>query len=278
MKLYIEYDLSNKSGKGKFLSRLVPELEKLDVYMTPNWDSADVALGLTYWRKPFSGIPKVLRMDGIHLEKGKRAKYRNKLSSDAINESYAVIWQSNFCKRMGHKYLNIELPTKEYVIFNGDNPDNYKKKESLGKGILLCAKWCRGDGTLRKHKRLKETLKAVCKYANKRNEVVYVVGKVDRHRYYGNNPTYCGHLDDKNLAMMYRSCRVMVYMPKYDWCPNTVVEALCSGLPVLTNEGHGVSEIVPKMFLCEDINNLVKLDLLLKNDVFFNAALLLLPI
>lgn len=53
-----------------------------------------------------------------------------------------------------------------------------------------------------------------------------------------------GHLNRQQLAQTMRSCHVYTHLAENDPCPNVVIEALASGLPVLYKESGGPPELV----------------------------------
>jgi glycosyltransferase involved in cell wall biosynthesis len=53
-----------------------------------------------------------------------------------------------------------------------------------------------------------------------------------------------GVLNRSNLAAAYRSCRVLLTFSRNEACPNHVLEALASGLPVLFEDSGATSELV----------------------------------
>lgn len=53
-----------------------------------------------------------------------------------------------------------------------------------------------------------------------------------------------GHLDRGDLATAMRTCDVFLHLARNDACPNVVLEALASGLPVLYRDSGGTPELV----------------------------------
>lgn len=53
-----------------------------------------------------------------------------------------------------------------------------------------------------------------------------------------------GHLDRQEMAIALRSCDLFLNLSENDPCPNVVLEALASGLPVLYKNSGGVPELV----------------------------------
>lgn len=242
MKLFLDYEL-NESGKGKFLQRLIPALAMIGVETCYKEKGCDVALGLSKWRdKP--DMPRVLRIDGVHLRDGKKERWRNKSIRKGIKQSHAVIFQSKFAQRIVKKHLKVK-PKKEYVIYNGVNPKNYTTTSpvvSYEENYLMSARW--GTG---KHERKSKRQKEHIRYAEEHPDIhFWLAGETDRK--FPSNVTKLGWLEDSELRRYQYLCSHFVYLVKTDWCPSGVVEAIMAGCKIIYN---------PK---CEAVKELCNLD------------------
>jgi len=115
MRVFWQYD-PNDTGKGKFTKRLLPELEKLGVKIKYRPDHCDLTISYTRFRKESGNLPKVLRVDGVHMIRGKRWVARDDFIIKSINKADAVIWQSSFCKRIITEMYPAR-PKKDFIIF-----------------------------------------------------------------------------------------------------------------------------------------------------------------
>jgi len=254
MKIFIEYDLKNESGKGKFIQRLTKQWDKMGVEYSDTESGCDVRFAITRYRTK-SKLPTVIRIDGAHAEfnvdsiknKSERKKtlknlaWKNSITASDISRSEAVIWQSEFCRMMG-KHIFKKNAKREYVIFNGDNPDDYKRNPQNDgfKRVIMSARWKH-----RKHKRLKEMLQIANMYLKKNDKVMfYIAGDNDVKYEKHNNIVMLGHLGMETLKDLLCKCDCMLNIAYFDWCPNAVVEALVAGLPVICSNQGGVPEIV----------------------------------
>ena len=237
MKLFIEHE-EDITGKMKFIGKLIPELEKLGVKIVPKNVPADICLALTHFRGKFKG-PRVIRIDGVHFTNDKHSSWNNGRMRDDIKKSKAVIYQSPWCKLMGNKILKFKHK-REYVIFNGANPDDYKIAVEMEDTphILMSANW---KGKI--HKRLKEMcdIAAECPQYN-----FWVAGRHEMELKAAPNITQLGHLDEEDLRGYISGADVMFNLAYYDWCPNAVVECLVAGLPVVYADGTGLGDLVGK--------------------------------
>ena len=205
MKLFIQYPKDNQTGKGRFFQRIVPHLEALGVKCFYENDKCDITIAPIRFREKTKGIPRVLRVDGIHLFGAKRG--RNEIIEHDLRKADAVIWQSEFSRRMATGIFGF-TPKTEAVIFNGANPIPRRPEKSEMLRIIMSAKWI-SDGELRPHKRLKEMLEMVREYGQKRNIRCWVAGKTDMH---AEPPIIMlGHLDEKRLNDYLAMSDVMLY-------------------------------------------------------------------
>ena len=260
MKIYIEYDLANESGKGKFLARLTKEWSRTgEVKYSSKPNGCDARLCLTRFRTK-SKLPTVLRIDGAHNEaaKGKKKRrveaslrWKNKETGNSIKGSKAVIYQSDYCRKMGHAIFGAKAK-REYVIFNGADPAEFKQREVGTKNVIMMAYWKN-----RPHKRLAEMVAVARQYTEIDPEArFYVLGETECPPIAPKNLTYCGHLNRDQIAEHLSKAACMLNISYADWCPNAVVEALVAGVPVICTKGHGVSEIVNQSGIVLDIDDI----------------------
>jgi len=264
MNVYVEYDLKNQSGKGKFIQRLTREWDKMGVKYSGSPEGCTVRLALTRFRTQ-SKLPTVLRIDGSHnefnleyakyklskKEAKKKLEWKNHLVAENIKKAKAVIWQSKFCKREGRKTFGVK-PRKDYVVFNGTDPADYGARcaGSTIRKVLMMAKWA-----YRPHKRLKEMVAIAREYKSKDATVEFHI--------YGTNdfgdlgvPWIINHgqTEEADLRKALPTFDCMLNLAYYDWCPNAVVEALVAGVPVICANGTGVEEIVKDCGICVNID------------------------
>ena len=220
------------------LQRLIPALAKIGVETRFKENHCDVALGVSKWRtKP--NMPRVLRVDGVHLRDGKKERWRNKNIRKSIKQSHAVIFQSKFAQKTVKKRLGVQ-PLKEYVIFNGANPADYEGAFMNGINVISSAKWCHRNGW-RKQKKLKTVIKVAKRMPHVK---FFVAGKMYKPQKSADNLTFLGYLEEAELRKYLRSADVMFYPASMDWCANAVIEAICAGCPVVGTSEHGVTELI----------------------------------
>jgi glycosyltransferase involved in cell wall biosynthesis len=189
-------------------------------------------------------LPSVLRVDGVHFRRGPKERWRNEQIRKAIKKSDLVIFQSEFAKKTVTKTLGI-VPRRTRVIHNGARvedyiglkvPSGYREQKC---NVLMAARW--GD---RESKNLKGHL-LVAKEMEGTGVHFWLAGETSKKIRDTENMTVLGKLDDKELRPHQAHADCMLYIPKWDWCSNAVIECLVAGTPVLTRKKiEGVSELV----------------------------------
>lgn len=243
MRVWIQYKRGDETGKGKFLQRLMPALERLGVTCQDNPKHADVALGILRWRDEVpKGMPKVLRVDGCYLWSTKRTLWRNKLQRKSIKESDGIIWQSEFCRRVVPAILNVKV-AREHVIFNGADPAAYDCLEPLPMAtrynVVCGARW---EG--RPNKRLEDCLTIARGVTSACEAFTFWFAGMGTEGIQAERVHGFGHLGEAQLRRLLASSDVMLNLSYADWCPNAVVEALAAGCQVVCNNETGAAELV----------------------------------
>jgi glycosyltransferase involved in cell wall biosynthesis len=246
MRLFINYKL-NQTGKGKFLQRLIPALESISVECRFKEKGCDICLHIAWekYDRKFK-IPQIVRIDGLSFDKGDQSiSLSRKLISTAIAESKGVIWQSQFSKYILSPMLKYDSGKKETIIFNGANPHDYDiepVKSGFNFNVIMSGHWYKGRD--RGNKRLRDMLEIAEIYTySVKNACFWVAGETQLK---SNNPQikFLGHISEKLLRHYLKMADCMLYLAYYDWCPNSVVESLVAGTPVICSNGTGVEELV----------------------------------
>lgn len=219
--------------------------------MEPHWKSrghvildhpqgCDVQLSLVRIEKN-NGLPVTLRIDGIYYDLDTNYKDRNSSISASNSAADAVIYQSNYSKDLCEKFLN---PRKEgsicKVVYNGIDPCwNAERKQHDGVNIVVISKW-------RRLKRLKEIIDLFLEFLKiTPNSTLHILGKL-----HDNKPVkhtkiiYYGMVDRDVVRNILTIADFSLHLCKRDSCPNSVVEIIAAGVPVITtNKCGGATEI-----------------------------------
>jgi glycosyltransferase involved in cell wall biosynthesis len=199
------------------------------------------------WQRPY-----VLRVDGISFDLALGAEEldrRNNPIFDGIDSATGVIFQACFCRDLIARFHR--LPACPYTIIpNGVDidifsPRGINHRDSLGIPMesvvfMSSAKW-------RAHKRLDAVIKAFVQFQEISGKSAYLVvlGALDKVPDGIPDRVYLiGHVSSDDLPAWYRSADLFLFLSWLDYCPNTVVEALACGLPVVCTNQGGTRELV----------------------------------
>jgi len=226
MKIFID------NGKEHVLiKRMLPIWKKLG-HIFSNPGDADVLLCNIRLANRKLNIPKVQRLDGIYYDLATNYNQRNSAISSTHGMVDGTIYQSYSCKAQAEKYL---MPRKKSavcrIIYNGIE-ENWcgKHKRMDDFHIVIAAKW-------RRHKRLKETIDIFLKFLKKfPDSYLHILGDIIENKKIKNKHIiYYGHLSHSSMASIFQKSDCSIHLSKRDACPNSVVEAIGAGMPVITS-------------------------------------------
>ena len=158
---------------------------------------------------------------------------RNAKLAVQASGSDGVVYQGEFCRRAYQTVLGISQ--RYAVIPNGADPKEFLPRSPSG-NILANAKW-------RPHKRLD----AICEgYSRARRNGfsgdLIITGTPER-RIDGDGIRYIGWQDSSQLRSLLSSAAATVHLTWLDWCPNSMVESVVAGCPVVYTDSGGHTEI-----------------------------------
>lgn len=238
-----------KTGKGFFCLRLGKILSSLGHELIENPEIPhDVSLHLAKIRRKSGGGKKILRLNGVCHNNDLNIKSQNKGLVKALRCADGVIYQSQFSKSLCDRYLGT-FDGPNTIIYNGADPDfytNIKPAELKNKNNFISAsRW-------RPHKRLRDIIESF-RQATIEDSCLYIAGDLSKsgltkneiHKYFAaDDLVHLGRIDQKTLGSYLKSSRAFIHLCWFDNCPNAVVEAICAGVPVISNNVGGTPEIV----------------------------------
>lgn len=248
MKVYLPVR-GTKTGKGKFITKLSKFLPKYNIEVGNNpLEKYDIALHVINKDNNIISKKHIIRLDGIYFDSTNR-------SGDAVNISICkhrnkcdgVIYQSKFSEKMCNKYLG-EFNGKSIIIPNGDDPLEYESIEGVEtskKAFLAFSNWHR-------HKRLPETIEAFLQ-AEVEDSILWVIGKlqdsglreIDIKKYeMKKNIIFLGELSHSELSRYLKSSMAYIFLSYVDNCPNSIIEAISAGCPVICGNFGGTPELI----------------------------------
>jgi glycosyltransferase involved in cell wall biosynthesis len=211
------------------------------------------------------GIRTVARVDGFYLpsyfdNRPQPPGFQDRrltLDKMAINyrmqhdlaQADFVIYQSAFSKQMADQFLYCRRERFE-VVHNGVDLARFCPGAHAGRRRLLSA------GTLRDEYMLGTVLPVFERLWERHDLELMVVGRMDEisHRlldeFMERFPSavervrVVGAVPNDEMARHMREADVLIHPRLGDWCPNTVIEALACGLPVVCGSWGGTAELV----------------------------------
>ena len=234
-----------KSGAGFFFQRLKTSIarQRLAREVRPWSLKSKVNFTVPDGKRRWGA--NIVRMDGIYFGSFGNTPLGQRLNSiilKSIERSDAIIFQSNYSHDLVCKYFgNIRKPYE--IILNGApiNPRLFNRSHEDGKPfVFVCiAKW-------RNFKRLDAIIQTIELINNEVPTELIVVGAVpSKSNFSGRaNIQFKGDRSQIEINELLKNAHALIHLSWFDACPNSVVEAICSGLPVICSNLGGTKEIV----------------------------------
>jgi glycosyltransferase involved in cell wall biosynthesis len=201
----------------------------------------------------FRGTPIVLNQNGVFYPGWYAGNWKrqNEVMAQAYHRADYVFWQSEFCRRAADQFLGKRVGKGE-ILFNAIDMELFAPTE---RGVdrpftfLLTGKIGRHLGY-----RLESTINGLAKARNAGldaklkiagwvEDISFVRSLVERHGL-SNHIVMTGPYTQEQAPSIYLGGDAYVMTKYLDPCPNTVIEAMACGLPVLYSASGGVPELV----------------------------------
>ena len=228
---------SNTDGPSIFANRLKTELENQNYNLDiESKNRINITTG-SYKKDSLN----ILRLDGLYLDSGNTLGDSDQLNEPIFkcyNEFDHIVFQSEFSKKAYESFTGCKKPNT--IIHNGvenrffENIDSIEKPEGFEKVVIASSKW-------RRHKRIEECVEA---FKSKRLKDVALVILGGYKPVDSNNIFSLPMVPPGDLPKYYKMADAMIHLCWLDSCPNSVVESLSSGLPVICSHNGGTSELV----------------------------------
>ena len=251
-KIYINTD-GSFSGPNIFGSRLKEALIKRGHKFVP---FAECDINLAFISGAYkNGAKNILRLDGLILDSEDELRnQKNKPMKNSLALFDHIVFQSEFSKRAYEAFFG--AVNHSTIIYNGTpqsfspHSSNWGQDHPLSKFeyiLVASADW-------RRHKRGEEAIAAVMSYY-KKDICLLVIGGAGQFVVNDNVPNiFCTERVLPNvLPSIYNRCDAMIHLAWLDWCPNTVIEELSCGLPVLCSSNGGTKELVRDQGVCIEL-------------------------
>ncbi len=203
---------------------------------------------LRSWR-----VPIVLNQNGVFYPGWYAADWRrkNQVMSQAYHRANFVFWQSEFCRRSADKFLGKRVGEGE-ILFNAIDINRFVPVENHVNHPFVFLL----TGKIGRHLayRLESTIAGLAHARNAGLDAKLLIAGwiedtstvrllVERHRL-SDHVISMGTYTQEQAPLIYQRADAYVMTKYLDPCPNTVIEALACGLPVLYSASGGVPELV----------------------------------
>jgi glycosyltransferase involved in cell wall biosynthesis len=248
LRLCVPIDVKPQGGMYTFVGNLLAWLDAHDLPHTRDLSHDYDVLFVNSWALPYATVYEAKRSHPAarvaHRLDGAAVDYGSSPASDRVQARVNLladvsIFQSRYSRHSTRDKFKV-IARDGPIIYNPVDiglfrPDGPRIELPDGVPRVACASWStnRGKGTWRID-RLAEAHPGVCFVLCGRFDAVEPRPNVVR----------LGHLGRAQMADALRSCDVFLNLSEHDPCPNVVIEALASGLPVLFADSGGVPELV----------------------------------
>ena len=241
---------NNSGGPGIFGARLKSQLEKNGhTFLNPHTTSEipQKNISIIQGEKIKGSTRNVLRLDGLYFDsENPNNEALNAPIIKSFNEFEHIIYQSFFSKLMYESFLGRAQPNS--IIANGINQEEYLKNARPLTNPIFSQydKICVASASWRRHKRLEEIIEA---FRDKRLSRILLIGLggfdyIKDKSNVPDNVLLTPLFNPNQTSSIYAIADAMIHIAWLDWCPNSVVEALSCGVPVLCSHNGGTKELV----------------------------------
>jgi len=244
----IQFSHSNGGGPAVFMRRLRKYFVKhYGVIVTD--DAPHLYISAVWRGSPPKGAKTIHRVDNCYFDKLNKGRDRaNANIKKAVMKANGVIYQSEFSLKLCKHILGTKGSTRT-IIHNGFDQsicDSVIPIENDYKHLFVaCAVW-------RKLKRPKSIMRAFRQAAIPHSGLVMIGAGVEQPE--DKNIMCIGKTEPEEIYRYYKAATAIVHISRLDSCPNTVVEALSFGKPVICNNAGGTKEIVGKDGIVAEID------------------------
>lgn len=221
----------SQSGKHKFLSRLCNALQNKGIDILS--DNPDVFLFMPGSCKHIKSKVNILRLDGLTIDNKVDFNSKNAKILKCIDMADAIVYQNTFCKQAYEKFLGINKPNT--CILNGANKKEFlpRKVENI---FLANANW-------RPHKRLDAICKSFLLAVENGLDANLIVTGEPIKKIKNKRIKYVGIQNYDQIAIWLSKAIASIHLTWIDWCPNSMVEAIVAGCPVIFSDSGGHPEV-----------------------------------
>ena len=243
MNIYLDnVNFSSSSGPNSFGKKLGKSLISKGHSIAPSSiEDVDVILSFIMTNLNAKFKPLALRLDGFYFNSEQDYDKLNAPISMTYKLADAVIFQSDFNKRLTEHYFGPHKNSS--VIRNGTNIDEIKKILPISHPAIdqFSEVWSCAS-SWRPHKRLKDNVDYFLEFAPK-DACLVIAGDNPDFRIDDPRVFYVGPLDWITLVSLYKKSKKFLHLAWLDHCPNVVVDARAAGCEIVCSSSGGTPEI-----------------------------------
>ena len=231
----------SRSGPNTFGTRLARSLSLRNHTVVEAHENPDVQLTFIQAANFPPKAPMVQRLDGIWFNSAQDWSAMNAPIMDPWEKSRAVIYQSEFDKKLIEKFFGHHA--NAHVIHNGTDinfiqscdPLDVPTLQGVDKIWACASAW-------RPHKRLKDNIRYFFEHSGPR-DVLIIAGANPDVMIADPRIFYAGDLEHKMLIPLLRATDFFIHCAWLDHSPNIVVDARAAGAHIICSSSGGTSEI-----------------------------------
>lgn len=239
-------NINNHGGPNIFASRLKDALvERGHNFLVKEpknpFNNISIITGIYYPK-----CNNILRLDGLYFDKDNPDCDRlNSPIFQCYNMFDKIVFQSSFSKKIYEAFTGVE---KDNCVIHNGVPEIFNPKvipRIVDERVKKYDKVCITSASWRRHKRLEELVEAF-KSPKLKHVCLLVLGGADYDidMEIPPNVFMLGKYPHWELPSIYASADAMLFISWLDSCPNTVVEALACGVPVMCSHNGGTPELI----------------------------------
>lgn len=178
----------------------------------------------------------VFRVDGLRKIYAQKTTGADGILIDNLYLADSVVFQSRFSQEC-FDYLEIGYPEHNCIIFNGANADIFYPARTVPdfsrETILISSSWSTN---------LRKGFETVARFSKLKSVTVLHIGRWP-DEVGAKEVQMLGTIGQKEVGQVLREGHFFLFPSELEACPNAVVEALASGLPVLYHNSGGTPEL-----------------------------------
>ncbi len=257
--IYIPFNLYEQfiGGPATFMKNLRKHLLKRSYKFIDNQEdykeSDSIFFPISFNRKILkhfkkNNLPIIQRLDGVYYPSKHGLKYiyfNREIKADYLKYSDFIIFQSEYSKIECFAMLGKVREEKYKIIYNGaDKSVFYPEKKEFNKDKIIFTT----TGFYRNKDMIEPVVLALDTIKKKYNFELKIIGPVTdpevRELIKRQYITYLGVMDKEDIAEELRKTDILIHCQLNPACPNSVIESISCGVPVVGFESGSMREVL----------------------------------